>query len=137
MVNTSTGSKIQSIAAMMACMMFKDVGNIQLYYAEPEQYRSVSEQQETQGLKDIIPLPDYRIEIPNKNLIKWLELINKEKNSTVTKKRLRDLAIEGKLIQVKIKKIKKFRLIWHLIQIYSTHYKNGTLFILKKVVKAK
>ena len=100
MVNASTGSKIQSIAVMMACMMFKDFGNIQPYYAESERYRSISNEQETEGLKEIIPLPDYRIEIPNKNLIKCLELIDKEKNSSVTKKRLRDLAIKEKLIQV-------------------------------------
>jgi Family of unknown function (DUF6293) len=100
MVNVSTGSKIQSIAAMMACMMFKDFGNIQPYYSEPERYRSISDEQETEGLKEIIPLPDYRIEIPNNNLIKCLELIEREKNSSVTKKRLRDLAIDEKLIQV-------------------------------------
>ena len=40
------------------------------------------------------------MEIPNRNLIKCLELIDREKNSSVTKKRLRDLAIEEKLIQV-------------------------------------
>jgi hypothetical protein len=100
MVNTSTGSKIQSIAAMMACMMFKDFGNIQPYYAEPEKYRSISDEQETEGLKDIISLPDYKIEIPNRNLIKCLELIDKENNSSVTKKRLRDLALNEKLIYV-------------------------------------
>ncbi len=100
MINASTGSKIQSIAAMMACMMFKDFGNIQPYYAEPEKYRSISDEQETEGLKDIVPLPDYRIEIPNRNLIKCLELIDKEKNSSVTKKRLKDLALNEKLIHV-------------------------------------
>jgi len=100
MVNTSTGSKIQSIASMMACMMFKDFGNIQPYYAEPEKYRSNPDEQETEGLKKIIELPDYRIEIPNRNLIKCLELIDKEKNSSVTKKKLKDLAIEENLIRV-------------------------------------
>ena len=103
MVNVSTGSKIQSIAAMMACMMFKDMGNIKPYYAEPKKYRSISDkqdEQETEGLKAIIPLPDYKIEIPSKNLIKSLELINKEKVGTLTKKRLRDLALGENLIHV-------------------------------------
>ena len=100
MVNASTGSKIQSIAAMMACMMFKDLGNIQPYYAEPEKYRSNPDEQETEGLKKIIELPDYKIEIPNRNLIKCLELIDKEKNSSVSKKRLKDLALNEKLIHV-------------------------------------
>jgi hypothetical protein len=100
MVNVSSGSKIQSIAAMMACMMFKDFGNIQPFYAELERYRSISDELETEGLKKILPLPDYKIEIPNRNLIKCLELINREKNSSVTKKRLRDISIEEKPIQV-------------------------------------
>ena len=98
MVNTSTGSKIQSIASMMACMMFKDFGNIHPYYAEPKKYRSTPDEQETEGLKKIIDLPDYRIEIPNRTLIKCLELIDKEKNSSVSKKRLKDLALNEKLI---------------------------------------
>lgn len=100
MVNVSTGSKIQSIATMMACMMFKDFGNIQPYYVEPEKYTSTSDKQETKGMKEIISLPDYRIEIPNKILIKCLKLIDKEKNSSITKKKLKDLAIEQNLIRV-------------------------------------
>ena len=51
---------------MMACMMFKDFGNIQPYYAEPEKYRSIPDEQETEGLKKIRLLPDYKIAIPNK-----------------------------------------------------------------------
>ena len=103
MVNVSTGSKIQSIASMMACMMFRDIGSIKPYYAEPKEYRSNSDkqdEQDTEGLNRIMALPDYRIEIPSKNLIKSLELINNEARGTLTKKRLMDLALEEKLIQV-------------------------------------
>jgi hypothetical protein len=103
MVNVSTGSKIQSIASMMACMMFRDIGSIKPYYAEPKEYRSNSDkqdEQDTEGLNRIMALPDYRIEIPSKNLIKSLELINNETRGTLTKKRLMDLALEEKLIQV-------------------------------------
>ena len=80
MVNVSTGSKIQSIAFMMACMMFKDFGMIKPYYAEPEEYMTLSHEQETSGLRDIKLLPDYKIEIPHENLIKCMVLINKQKN---------------------------------------------------------
>jgi len=103
MVNVSTGSKIQSIASMMACMMFRDIGTIKPYYAEPKRYRSISDvqdEQETEGLNRIMSLPDYRIEIPSKNLIKSLELINNEKRGNLTKKRLMDLALGENLIQV-------------------------------------
>ena len=39
-VNVSSGSKIQSIACMMACMMWNDLANLMPYYAEPEEYAS-------------------------------------------------------------------------------------------------
>ena len=83
--------------------MFKDMGNIKPYYAEPKKYRSMSDvqdEQETEGLKRIMPLSNYRNEIPGKNLIKSLELINKEKKVNLTKKRLMDLALEENPIQV-------------------------------------
>lgn len=55
-INVSTGSKIQAIAGMMACMMFKtDNLNIEPYYAEPAQYLVQPEdgQQMTKGCKEI------------------------------------------------------------------------------------
>ena len=73
------------------------------YYAEPKKYRSMSDvlgEQETEGLNRIMSLPNYRIEIPGKNLIKSLELINNEKRGNLTKKRLMDLALGENLIQV-------------------------------------
>lgn len=101
MVNVSTGSKIQSIALMMACMMFKDFGRIKPYYAEPEEYTTTSShKQETMGLKDIKLLPDYKIEIPKQNLIKCMVLINQQKNGKVTKKDLKDLALKENIIHV-------------------------------------
>ena len=63
----------------------------------------------TEGLKNIQVLPDYRIEIPNRNLIKRLELIDKEKNSSVNKKRLKDLALNEKIIHVSENKVLKIK----------------------------
>lgn len=76
----------------------------------------VQDEQETEGLKRIMPLSNYRNEIPGKNLIKSLELINKEKKVNLTKKRLMDLALEENPIQVgkNKRKIKIFLLIWRL-----------------------
>ena len=82
LVNVSVGSKIQAIASMMACMMFKDIAMIKPYYAVPEKYTSSleeEERQETEGLKDIIPMPEYKIEIPPQKLIKCLNIINQNK----------------------------------------------------------
>jgi Family of unknown function (DUF6293) len=81
LVNVSVGSKIQAIASMMACMMFKDIAMIKPYYAVPENSTSSlaeEERQETEGLKDIIPMPEYKIEIPPQKLIKCLNIINQK-----------------------------------------------------------
>ena len=43
LVNVSVGSKIQAIASMMACMMFKDIAMIKPYYVVPEKYTSPGE----------------------------------------------------------------------------------------------
>src|SRR5918911_4127629 len=73
LVNVSVGSKIQAIASMMACMMFKDIAMIKPYYVVPERYNSSQEdKEETEGVKDIIGLPEYKIEIPSDKLIRCL-----------------------------------------------------------------
>jgi hypothetical protein len=38
LVNVLVGSKIQAIASMMACMMFKDIAMIKPYYVVPKKY---------------------------------------------------------------------------------------------------
>jgi hypothetical protein len=101
LVNVSVGSKIQAIASMMACMMFKDLVTIKPYYVVPEKYSLMPQQkQETEGMDKIIALPDYKIEIPNNKLIKCLEIINDHKDGKISKKRLRNLALQNKLIHV-------------------------------------
>src|SRR2546421_5500489 len=104
LVNVSVGSKIQAIASMMACMMFKDIAMVKPYYVVPERYNSSSakeENQETEGLKDIMGLPEYKIEIPSEKLIRCLDIINKKTNDgKITKRELKDLAIEHNLIHV-------------------------------------
>ena len=105
LVNVSVGSKIQAIASMMACMMFKDIAMIKPYYVVPERYNSSlvkedKEKQETEGVKDIIGLPEYKIEIPTDKLIRCLDIINKKTDSKITKRELKDLAIEHNLIYI-------------------------------------
>ena len=103
LVNVSVGSKIQAIASMMACMMFKDIAMIKPYYVVPEIYNSSltkEERQETEGVKDIIGLPEYKIEIPSDKLIRCLDIINKKTDGKITKRELKDLAIEHNLIHV-------------------------------------
>ncbi len=98
-VNVSVGSKIQAIASMMACMMFKDVVTIKPYYVVPKDYTIMPQKrQQTEGMKEIIALPDYKIEIPSKKLVKCLELVHDYDGGKVSKKKLKDFAIQNKLI---------------------------------------
>jgi hypothetical protein len=110
LVNVSVGSKIQAIASMMACMMFKDIAMVKPYYVVPERYTSSlakEEKQETEGLKQIIGLPEYKIEIPSDKLIRCLDLINRKSDGKkgVPKRELKDSAIESGLIQEDEKRI--------------------------------
>src|SRR5918911_4869703 len=106
LVNVSVGSKIQAIASMMGCMMFKDLAMIKPYYVVPERYNSSQEdKEETEGLRDIIGLPEYKIELPSDKLIRCLALIDERAGGKITKRELKDLAIENNLIHVDDKKI--------------------------------
>jgi hypothetical protein len=103
LVNVSVGSKIQAIASMMACMMFKDMAMIKPYYVVPERYNSSlvkEDKQETEGVRDIIGLPEYKIEIPGDKLIRCLDLIDRRIDGKITKRELKDLAIENNLIHI-------------------------------------
>jgi hypothetical protein len=99
-VNASVGSKIQAIASMMACMMFKDEVNIKPYYAMPKRYETIPKEQETVGLEKIVTLPEYKIETPPLNLIKCLEIIHQRVDNTISKKELRDETLAQKLIHI-------------------------------------
>ena len=104
LVNVSVGSKIQAIASMMACMMFKDMATIKPYYVVPEKYNTIlleeKRNQETEGMRDIITLPEYKIEIPNEKLIECMHMISLHKDNKIAKRELKDLALNKNLIQV-------------------------------------
>ena len=103
LVNVSVGGKIQAIASMMACMMFKDIAMIKPYYVVPEKYTSPLAE-ETEGVKNVIPTPEYKIELPDEKLIKYMAIINERTNGEITKHDLKDLAKERNLIHVAEKK---------------------------------
>lgn len=110
-VNVSVGSKIQAIASMMACMMFKDsVAMIKPYYVVPEKYSTPPKEQETQGVKEIVELPEYKVETPDNNLITCMEIID-GRGGKISKKELKDLALERGLIHVAMKKMEQSRLL--------------------------
>jgi len=98
-VNVASGSKIQAIACMMACMILKECKNIQPFYAEPERYAAFEGKQQSFGIKDTIPLPTYEIQTPKQKLIDALEII-KSHDGRITKKEMAMLAEKAKLITV-------------------------------------
>ena len=56
-------------------MMFKDIAMIKPYYVVPEKYTSAVKQ-ETEGVEKVIPMPEYKIELPDDKLIKCMAIIN-------------------------------------------------------------
>ena len=76
---------------MMTCMMFKDLVAIKPYYVVPKKYSIIPQQkQETEGMKDIVALPDYKIEVPSKKLIKCKYKDNHD-SGKLSKKKLKDM----------------------------------------------
>ena len=96
----ASGSKIQAIGTMMACMMFNCDNNIHPFYVEAKNYRGVdSKQPISTGIKDIQDVPPYSIKIPDEKLIKALYIIRKN-NNKLTKKEMARLSEENKIITV-------------------------------------
>ena len=48
------------------------------------------DKQETEGLKEIKPMPEYKIDISNEKLIKCLDIINRKADGSITKRELKD-----------------------------------------------
>ncbi len=100
-VNVASGSKIQAIACMMACMVLKDCNNLQPFYAEPEKYAAFEGKQQSFGIKDTIPLPTYEIQTPKPKLLAALKVISEQKNQKITKKEMAQIADDKGIITVK------------------------------------
>jgi len=97
-VNLASGSKIQAIGSMMACMMFNSEKNVYPFYVEAKEYLGFKEPIST-GIKDIKDIPPYEIQIPEKKHIQALQLI-KEKGGRLTKKEMAKLADENGIISI-------------------------------------
>jgi len=98
-VNLASGSKIQAIACMMACMMFNDKKNLVPFYAEAKEYPGFSGKQMSYGVKNLTQVPTYEIKIPDEKLIQALKLI-KDNSGKLTKKQMADLADKQGIITV-------------------------------------
>lgn len=100
-VNVASGSKIQAIACMMACMVLKHCENLKPFYAQPETYAAFEGKQQSFGIKDTIALPTYEIQTPKPKLLEALKIISEQKNQKITKKEMAQIADEQGIITVK------------------------------------
>lgn len=74
-VNLSSGSKIQAVGCMLACMMFNHNRNVSSYYAEPKKYSQSVDGPLSEGVQRIMTMPGYDIQIPDKMLVSVLHII--------------------------------------------------------------
>jgi hypothetical protein len=99
-VNLASGSKIQAIGTMMACMMFNDSSNIHPFYVEAKDYAGfVGKTQLSTGIKEIQNVPPYSIKIPDLKLINALKMIL-DNGGKITKKQMAELAEKNNLISI-------------------------------------
>jgi len=98
-VNLASGSKIQAIASMMACMMFNEKKLIKPFYAEAESYSGFEGKQMSYGIKNLIEIPTYQIHTPKPELIQALKILIDQKNR-IRKKDMAEIAEKENLITV-------------------------------------
>jgi len=99
-VNLASGSKIQAIGIMMACMMFNDKSNIHPFYVEAKEYAGfVEKTQLSTGIKEIQNVPPYSIKIPDEKLINALKIII-DNGGKITKKSMADESEKNNLISI-------------------------------------
>ncbi len=104
-INLASGSKIQSIASMIASMMFNDDANIHPFYVEAEKYVGFSdkaissEKPISSGIKEIQSVPTYEIRKPAQRHIDALQIVV-ESEGRLSKKEMARIAKERRLITV-------------------------------------
>jgi len=97
-VNVSSGSKIQAIGCMMACMLFKE-HDVTPYYAEPKAFLATEGKQQSTGVKNIVILPKYEMQKPKRELVEALKII-RQNGGRITKKEMAKLSEEQKIITI-------------------------------------
>jgi len=102
-VNLASGSKIQAIAGMMACMMFNKEKNVFPFYVEAKEYLGFKGQQISSGIKEPLDIPSYEIQTPEKKLIAALKIIQ-ERGGKLTKKEMAEIADTQKIITINAEK---------------------------------
>lgn len=99
-VNLASGSKIQAIGCMMACMMFNDEKNVRPFYVEAQEYPGFSGKPISKGIGEIESVPIYEIRKPEERHTKALGIIM-DHGGRISKKEMAKRAVEEGLITVK------------------------------------
>jgi hypothetical protein len=101
-VNLASGSKIQAIACMMACMMFNESKNVKPFYAEAKEHLGFKGQL-SRGIKNLMEIPPYEIQKPEEKHIIALKIIQQH-GGKLTKKEMAKLCDDAKLITINAEK---------------------------------
>ena len=89
LINVSAGNKIEAIAGTMATMMFRESADVKAFYVIPQKYNLEPEVGEplTKGKKEVVELPNYKVDTPAAGLRHALQFIGKNKEG-IKQKRL-------------------------------------------------
>ena len=96
-VNLSSGSKIQAIGCMMACMMSYGKNDVRPYYAEPETYNHQGGPPST-GVKKVIEMPRYNLQIPSDMLVSALQVV--QQHERIRKRDLLDRLVDAGVMSI-------------------------------------
>lgn len=96
-VNLSSGSKIQAIGCMMACMMSNGKGDVRPYHAEPETYTEQDEPPSA-GVKRVIEVPRYNLQIPSNMLVSALRVV--QQHQRIRKRDLLDRLVDAGVMTI-------------------------------------
>jgi len=102
-LNLASGSKIQAIACMMACMMFNEKKNLIPFYAEAKEYLGFQGTEMSHGIKNLVQVPIYEIKTPDQKYLQALKII-KEKGGKLTKKEMAEICDNQGIIKVNAEK---------------------------------
>ena len=99
-VNISSGGNIQAAASHFASLTFKE--GVTAYYAHPKTYPEKVDSERPQrsaGLEKIQTLPNYSIELPNNDHLKFMKIVAQSEHPS--KKEIRDACVKSGLIAAK------------------------------------
>ena len=96
-INVSSGSTMCTIAGVMAAMLFKKEDTyIEPYYVKPVRYKKSKDKDKldltkdpfTYGIKEIIPIPNYKAHLPDSEKIDVMKIISEKGNEGVRKQQI-------------------------------------------------